>query len=82
MISYEHACEVAMDSLAKIGLTIIKSAYETEELWIFFGATPEGPLPMSSAVSVDKSDGAIQDFYLPDDKNFEILDSAKQIDLH
>lgn len=60
------------------GLEITK-VYESEKMWIMF-AKKNGLVRYGSiGISIDKNSGKVEDFFLPSDENFEILDNSTLI---
>lgn len=81
MTKFETALKAANDYLLEEeGLPATK-ALDAPTHWIFY-AVPEGGFSVGNAgVKVDKQTGKLEDFILPDDENFELLDRAQEIEL-
>ena len=66
--------------LKEDGLSVT-TAMDAETHWIFYAVPEDGSAIGNAGVKVNKETGELEDFILPDDENFELLDRAKQIDL-
>ena len=82
MIDFNKAIELANNYFLKEeGLPVTK-VLEADTHWIFY-AVPEGEVVIGGAgVKIDKQTGTLEDFILPDDENFELLDRAQEVELN
>lgn len=79
MTALEAAVEIANDYFLKEeGLPVTK-ALDAETHWIFYAVPEEGAVIGNAGVKIEKATGRLEDFILPDDENFELLDRAKEI---
>ena len=81
MTDFEDAVKAANEYLLDAeGLPVTK-ALDAQTHWVFFAVPKEGYAVGNAGVKVDKQSGKLEDFILPDDENFELLDRAKDIDI-
>lgn len=62
----------------KGGMTVSK-IYEADDMWIIFGVRNGQILIGAPGITINKATGEQGYFILPDEKNFEVLDSAKLV---
>lgn len=81
-MTFEQACKIAYkyfkDEAEKFTLT---SAEDIGDKWLFEGGEPGIVLYGMLPITVDKKNGKIELFILPDKDNFKILEKAKQIEI-
>ncbi len=75
---YSEAYSIAKKHFEKFGKDIDK-IFESEHCWLFFPAYNEMELPSVNGIFIYKESGKIEPIILPDDKNFEIIDKAVEI---
>ena len=81
MTDFESAVKAANDYLLEEEGLPVNKAFDAETHWIFYAVPEEGPGIGNAGVKVDKTTGKLEDFILPDDANFELLDRAKEIEV-
>lgn len=81
MTELELAIEMANDYLLNEEGLPVSKAMDAETHWIFYAVPEEGAVIGNTGVKIDKATGKLEDFILPDDENFELLDRAKEIEL-
>lgn len=81
MTELEMATKMANEYLLEEEGLPVTTAMDAETHWIFYAVPEEGPGIGSAGVKIDKRTGKLEDFILPDDENFELLDRAKEIKL-
>ena len=82
MLNFEEACQMAVnffESKNKEGK--LKSALETDELWIFYYGIPNMVAVGDPGISINKNTREIRMFILPNKENFSILGKAKDVPL-
>lgn len=80
-MKFKSACEKAMNYFQKeYGDTGFCSIKDLGDRWLFDGASASsGTVYGKQGITIDKKTGEIDLFYLPDDKNFELLEEAVEI---
>ncbi len=83
MIDYKTArflAEAEIKNRVKPPFDQVTSALELEDAFVFDYGNPELDEPAGQyGLEVSKQDGKITDFILPDKRNFERLDHAKEL---
>lgn len=79
MIDFADAITHAKDYFAKSNEEIL-DCKETQDSWIFSGGIKEKRKFGINAIEIDKVDGSIHLFRLPNKKNFEKLEKSRTID--
>ena len=84
MLSFERACSMAYNYFCDVNIKKgIDKAYESDNIWIFFGRnfedgeTEYGNTPIS--ISKENGEGLL--FHLGFEKNYETLESAKKVEV-
>ena len=81
MTNFESAVRAANEYLLEAEGLPVGRALDAQTHWIFYGV-PEGGYAVGNAgVKVDKKSGELEDFILPDDENFELLDKAQEVEI-
>ena len=80
-MKFKSACEKAMNYFQKeygdIGFYSIK---DLGDRWLFDGASEQSEtIYDKQGITIDKNTGKLDLFYLPNDKNFELLEDAVDI---
>lgn len=81
MISYEAGCKAAFDYYKKIGKKGLCEANDLGDSWLFAGGDPDAIEDGGYAITVDKKNGDVAEFILPNRKNFERLAKAVPVDI-
>ena len=82
MLNFEEACKMAYDFFRENTQKIaIYSAMDAGEFWIFFGDTDGYVDVGGQGIKVNKFNGEIDEFTLPNLENFKIMKNAIQIDV-
>lgn len=82
MINFNDACQIAVQYFVENTLkTGICKALDTDGIWIFFGGKLNEVEFGGYGVSVNKATGNVEDFILPSDKNFALLDKAIVVEI-
>lgn len=85
MISLEQAkvlAQAEIDKRAKPPFNQITSALELPDAYVFDYGNPDLDEPVGQyGIEVSKKDGKISDFILPDKRNFDRLDQAKELNI-
>lgn len=80
MIDYKSAIEIAKNYYQQYGNMTLTKIFDSKDMWIIYAKQSERPIFNSIAISINKSNGEAGSFTLPSPKNFEILESAKEIE--
>lgn len=80
MIDYKSAIEIAKNYYQQYGNMTLTTIFDSKDMWIIYAKQSERPIFNSIAISINKSNGEAGSFTLPSRKNFEILESAKEIE--
>ena len=82
-MSFEMACEVAMEYFKREqGDTGLVSALDIGDGWVFDGDNEKHETVYGKqSVAINKTNGECSIFYLPNDKNFELLENANTLDI-
>lgn len=81
MANFEQAVRAANKYLLEEeGLPVAK-AFDAQTHWIFYAAPEEDFAVGNAGVKVDKQSGNLEDFILPDNENFALLDKAQEIEI-
>jgi len=80
-MKFENACEKAMEYFnSEYGDIGLSPAYDIGDRWVFSGYNAKHEtLYGKQSIAIAKDTGEQTIFYLPDEKNFELLDKAIQI---
>ena len=81
MTEFKVALKMANDYFSKEDGLPVTQAMDAETHWIFYAVPEEGPALGNAGVKIEKATGKLEDFILPDDENFELLDRAKAIEI-
>lgn len=81
MISFESGCKAAFDYYKEQGKKGLSEANDLGDVWLFAGGDPDVIEDGGYAITVDKENGEIAEFILPDRKNFERLEKAEPVDI-
>ncbi len=77
MISLKEACEKAKKVfIVECGCDQILEVLETEDCWLISCGSPEEKVIGGYGVIIYKQTGEVEDFILPSEKGFELLDKA------
>ncbi len=81
MIKYEEACKLAYD-FYKVSTNVngLSKAMDLGEKWIFYPSYSEDVFG-DTTITISKEDGQIENFQLPDYKNFELLKNATSLEI-
>ena len=77
MLTLEEALKIANKYLEDIEDTQVKSALDAKSHWIFYGEPTIG----GAGVKINKETALVEDFILPDEENFALLDKAIKVEL-
>lgn len=80
-MKFENACQIAMDYFKKeYGDVGLLPVFDIGDRWVFSGYNVKHEtLYGKQSVAVNKNTGEQTVFYLPDEKNFKLLDKATEI---
>lgn len=81
MITFEEGCKAAFDYYKEHGKKGLSEANDLGDAWLFAGGDPDVIEDGGCAITVDKENGEIADFILPDEENFERLAKAEPVDI-
>lgn len=81
MIKLDDAVKIANEYFLKEYDLTVATAMDAETHWIFYAVPEDGSVIGNAGVKVEKATGNLEDFILPDDENFELLDRAKPIEM-
>lgn len=79
-MEFKEALEIAGQHYRGLDGTEVTRALDAQTHWIFFGGEKDRVLIGGSGIKIRKADGLAQDFILPNDENFELLDRSEPID--
>ena len=77
MITFEEGLKIANEYLKDADDTQVESALDAGTCWIFYGE----PCIGGAGVKINKETANAEDFILPDEENFELLERAVKIEL-
>ena len=82
-MTFELACKKAMEILAdRYEFTELESAFNVGDKWLFYGTNKEHRVFYGShGITINKGDGEVNLFCLPDEKNLKILEEAVEIEI-
>lgn len=81
-MEFSQALDIARKHFGASGVSTIACALDAEICWIFYGGSMEEKEIGGVGIKVMKDSGKVEDFILPDDDNFELLDRAVEISLN
>ena len=81
MLNINEAYEKAVTYFKKNNDYSIACALDAGTHWIFYPGKPDVVEVGSKGIKIEKKSGLIEDFILPDDENFELLDRAEKVDI-
>lgn len=81
MISFEKACKIAYDYYKEHSKKGLGEANDLGDSWLFSGGDPDAIDDGGYAITVDKKSGKVEDFILPNKRNFERLAKAVPEDI-
>lgn len=82
MISLEQACKIAKEIfIAECNCDNILQILDANYCWIISCGAKEEIEMDTFALIINKNDGSVKDFILPSDEGFELLNSAKEIEI-
>ena len=80
-IEIEDALSAAREFFAQQNLPDILEVYETDKSYIVFGGIKGQVIYGINPMAISKEGGTLQEFTLPSEENFAILDAATKIEM-
>lgn len=80
-MTFNQALEMAVQYYNNLNCTSVTRALDAQTHWIFYGGRKDEIEIGGTGIKINKKDGQIEDFILPDDENFELLGKSNKIDL-
>lgn len=81
-MEFSKALDMARKHFGASGGSQIACALDAGVCWIFYGGSMEEQEIGGVGIKIKKDSGKVEDFILPDDDNFELLDRAVEISLN
>jgi len=78
---FKDACQKAVAYFSQFGESRIACALDAKTHWIFYAGDPKVTEIGSEGIKIEKATGKIEDFYLPDEENFTLLDCSVKMDI-
>lgn len=80
-MTFDQALNMAEQYYGDLNHTSVTRALDAQTHWIFYGGRKDEIEIGGAGIKINKADGQIEDFILPDDENFELLERSTKIDL-
>ena len=80
-MSFDEAYELAVSFFKKESGRGIACALDAETHWIFYPGKSDVIEVGSSGIKIEKTHGVIDEFFLPDDENFKLLDCSRKVEI-
>lgn len=80
-MDFRQAVETAKQYFEAMGVYGIASALDADSCWIIYGGSMEDMEFGGAGLKIMKESGKTEEFFLPDDENFELLEKAVKIEL-
>lgn len=80
-MTFEEAYEEAKAYFKRDGIIDIACALDADTHWIFYPGKADKMEVGSEGIKIEKQTGQLDEFFLPDDENFELLDKSVKIDI-
>ena len=81
IVLIQEAYEKALTYFRSRNRDCIASVLDAGTHWIFYPGRPGQVEIGLEGIKIDKTSGIVEDFILPDDENFELLDRSVKVEL-
>lgn len=78
---FDEALAAAEEYFNKNSNSSVSSALDAQTHWIFYGGDKNVVEIGSAGIKINKESGIVENFFLPDEENFILLDNSIKIEL-